>query len=236
MDYLILGLGIAFVPTALACAFLMTPKRAEAALRRSAFHLREAQRVANLGSWELDLVEGRLEWSDQVFRIFEIDSERFGASYQAFLALVHPDDREAVDGAYRRSVAEGQPYEIVHRLLMPDGRVKHVRERCETFYGDDGRPLRSVVTVQDISEQRRLEDGNRLLAAIVEASDDAVIGASLEGSVISWNRAAERIYGYSADEIVGQPVMHLCPPDRREEVRNIIARVGQGEHFEVSWQ
>jgi len=210
----------------------ITPrKQAEEALRRSAFHLREAQRVANLGSWELDLAEGRLEWSDQVYRIFEIDPEQFGASYEAFLALVHPDDREAVDEAYRRSVAERLPYEIVHRLLMPDGRLKYVCERCETFYGDDGRPLRSVGTVQDISEQRRLEDGSRLLAAIVEASDDAIIGASLEGIVISWNRAAERIYGYSAGEIVGQPVIRLCPTDRREEARNLLTRVGQGEHF-----
>ncbi len=133
-------------------------KRAEAALRDSEARLMEAQRIAHIGSWELNPLENRLTWSDEIFRIFEIDPQQFGASYDAFLALVHPDDRATVHRAYHDSLTHRQPYSLVHRLLMPDGRIKFVREQCETSYDASGRPLRSLGTVQDITEQKRAED------------------------------------------------------------------------------
>ncbi|MCS6291670.1 MAG: PAS domain S-box protein, partial [Nitrospira sp.] len=133
-------------------------KRAEQALRESQTRLTEAQRIAHIGSWELNLPENRLTWSEEVYRIFEVDPRRFGGSYEAFLKLVHPDDRDLVDLAYRKSVAARTPYNVVHRLLLPDGRMKFVRERCETFYTQDGQPLRSLGTIQDITEQKRTEE------------------------------------------------------------------------------
>ena len=87
-------------------------KRTEEALRRSQESLQEAQRLALLGSWELDLVANALTWSAEIYRIFEIDPARFEASYQAFLNGIHPDDRDAVDAAYTASVQNGSPYEI----------------------------------------------------------------------------------------------------------------------------
>jgi len=118
-------------------------KHAHQQLRESEARLQESQRIARIGSWELDLRTNRLHWSDEIFRMFEVDAARFGVSYEAFLAVVHPDDREAVDRSYTESVRTGAPYVITHRLLFPDGRVKYVQERGETFRDDDGRPLRS---------------------------------------------------------------------------------------------
>lgn len=133
-------------------------KQAEEALRNSEARLMEAQRIAHIGSWELDLTQNRLTWSDEIYRIFEIDPPRFGASYEAFLALVHPHDRDLVHGAYQQSLATREAYTVVHRLLMPDGRIKFVREQCETTYGPDGRPIRSLGTIQDITQQKRAEE------------------------------------------------------------------------------
>jgi PAS domain S-box-containing protein len=133
-------------------------KRAERLLNDERERLRDAQRIAKLGSWELDLVTNSLVWSEEIFQIFEIDTSRFGASYEAFLEAIHPDDRAAVDTAYRESVASRALYEIVHRLLMPDGRLKWVQERGQTYYDAAGRPLRSVGTVQDITERKRNEE------------------------------------------------------------------------------
>ncbi|MBA3848812.1 MAG: hypothetical protein C0502_02305 [Opitutus sp.] len=133
-------------------------KRAEAALRASEERLNEAQRIARLGSWELDLTGNKLHWSDEIFRLFEIDPARFGASYEAFLNAVHPDDHAAVNAAYTGSLRDRRPYRITHRLLMPDGRVKHVEEQCETDFAPDGTPLRSRGTVQDVTEQVRAEE------------------------------------------------------------------------------
>ncbi|MDP1633652.1 MAG: PAS domain-containing protein, partial [Gallionellaceae bacterium] len=145
-------------------------KQAEEELRRSEHGLAEAQRIAHLGSWELDLLSNVLHWSGEIYRIFEIDPVKFGASYEAFLNAIHPDDREMVNKAYADSLATRMPYDIVHRLQMKDGRIKYVNERCETYYGADGKPLRSVGTVHDITERKLDEEAllrlNRELHAI----------------------------------------------------------------------
>ncbi len=132
-------------------------KQIEEALRRRDRQLVEAERIGQMGSWELDLLTNRFEWSDEIFRILEIDPTRFGASYKTFLNLVHPDDRQAVDQAYTNSVRNPLPYQITHRLLLADGRVKWLDERGETFYDDDGRALRSVGSVLDITARKQAE-------------------------------------------------------------------------------
>ena len=136
-------------------------KIAEELLQRSEERLRTAQQVAHIGSWELDLERNSLNWSDEIFRIFEIDPARFEASYEAFLNAVHPDDRDMVNKAYTTSVEERTTYAIEHRLLMPDGRIKFVREICRTNYDDAGKPVLSLGTVQDITEQRLAQESLR---------------------------------------------------------------------------
>lgn len=139
----------------------------EDALRKSEARLTLAQRIAHIGNWELDLASNRLWWSDEIFRIFEVDSSSFDASYEAFLAVIHPDDREMVNSAYLNSLQNKTPYDIEHRLLLQDGRIKYVHERCETVYGRAGEPLRSVGTVQDISDRKRLKlEGTDMLRRI----------------------------------------------------------------------
>ncbi|HEX5338805.1 MAG TPA: PAS domain S-box protein, partial [Gallionella sp.] len=133
----------------------------EQVLRESYESLSEAQRISHVGNWELDLTNGALVWSDEIYRIFEIDPAQFDASYDAFLNAIHPDDREAVSLAYTESLERRVPYEIEHRLLFADGRIKHVHERCETHYDLDGKPVRSLGTVQDITARKQAEEALR---------------------------------------------------------------------------
>ncbi len=125
----------------------------------------EAQRLSHIGSWELDLRNNNLEWSEEIYRIFEIDADKFTACYEIFLETIHPDDRDRVNQAYLDSVDKHQIYEIEHRLLMNDGRIKHVIEHGETEYDEEGKPLRSIGTVQDITERKRTEDAIKNIAA-----------------------------------------------------------------------
>ena len=149
------GCTIGYVGT---IADISDRKQVEKTLRDRDRQLREAQRIARFGSWELDWTHNRMAWSEELFRIFEVDTRQLKPSYTLLKSIVHPDDRTLVETAYTCSVRDRQPYDIEYRLLFSKGRVKHVQDRCETFYDEaTGRPLRSVCTIQDITEQKQAE-------------------------------------------------------------------------------
>ncbi len=132
-------------------------KKVELEKEKSKAALAEAQEIAKLGNWELDIKKSSLTWSDEVFRIFEIDPEDFTASYENFEETVHPEDRERVNRDYEDSVKNKTDFEIEHRLLMRDGRIKYVVEKGYTTYNNRGAPVRSIGTVQDITDRKLIE-------------------------------------------------------------------------------
>ena len=147
LSLLLLGFGAVIVRDQ------RTLARSQRALAHSEAGLKEAEQLAGLGSWNYDLDSGRLQWSDEVYRIFEVDPAQVQPSFERFLEWVHPDDRTLVQQTFESSVQERRPYNVVHRLLLPSGRVKYVRERGMTKY-DGERPVRSLGTVLDITEVR----------------------------------------------------------------------------------
>jgi PAS domain S-box-containing protein len=175
--------------------------------------LHEAQHIAKLGSWDLDLASGKLIWSDEIFNLFEINKSDFGASYEAFLNAVHPNDRDAVNLAHTRSLESHLPYEITLRLLMSDGRIKWVHEHCTSDFDEDGTHLRSRGTVQDITELRQAEDAVQesflRTQTILDNVMDGIITINERGDVESFNQSAEKIFGYQADEVIGRNVKML---------------------------
>ncbi len=184
-------------------------------LRESETRLNEAQRSARIGNWELDLVSNRLYWSDEIYRIFEIDKATFGANYAAFLNAIHPEDRERVNKAYTDSLVDHQPYDIIHRLQFADGRIRYVRERCETRFDAEGSPVCSMGTVQDVTDQKLAEDTLReseaRFRAVAYTASDAIITADSLENIVGWNRGAEIMFGYSEAEIMGQQLTVLMP-------------------------
>ncbi|HNF24037.1 MAG TPA: response regulator, partial [Leptospiraceae bacterium] len=153
-------------------------------LLRAVNDLNETQRQAKLGRWELDLGNDILLWSPGIFDIFEIDPEVFPATYEGFLHFVHPEDRDTVNKAYYKSLETKERYEIVHRLLMDDGRVKWVREECSTNFDESGKPLRSVGTIQDITVLKQaellLKDAKEKAEAASRAKSEFVANMSHE--------------------------------------------------------
>ncbi len=133
-------------------------KRTEEAIRSNEGQLKEAQRIAHIGSWELNIRTGELKWSDEIYRMFGMKPQEFCATYEGFLDTIHPDDRDFVNRAYTDSLKYRNPYNIIHRLLRRDGSIKIVHERCETVYDENGTPIRSMGTVQDITERKLAEN------------------------------------------------------------------------------
>lgn len=142
---------------AIRAAYEMERSIIDEELRKSEGMLKEAQKLTHMGHWDLDLGSNKLYWSEEIFRIFEVEKGKYEPSYDAFLDIIHPDDREFVNKTYTESVKVREPYDIAHRLLMKDGTLKYVNEKCRTEYDDNGNPLRSIGTVQDITAAKEAE-------------------------------------------------------------------------------
>lgn len=178
-------------------------KQAELELQRNRDLLNEAQRLGQLGSWELNLVSGELRWTDEIYRIFDLDPAQFSPTYENFLNVIHPDDRDKVNRAYTQSLDNRQPYDIEHRLLLADGRIKWVRERCSSEFDAAGKPLRSVGAVQDITGQHLVAEQLRIAATTFE-TQEAICITDPQANILRVNRAFQDITGYTPDEVLGR--------------------------------
>lgn len=188
-------------------------KRVEADLRRHEEMLNEAQQLVHLGSWDLDLVANSLFWSDETFRIFEVEPVSRNVDYETFISRVHPEDREIVDHAYSAALTDKTDYNIIHRLQFPDGRVKWVHERCGTFYDPAGKPLRSIGTVQDITEFKQEKDARTRFATILEETPDMVGITDSGGRTLFLNKAGRRLMELDEIEDIGHLEIADYHPD-----------------------
>lgn len=133
-------------------------KEIELALKQGIQRLNEAQRIAKVGSWEVDLPSNKLIGSDELFRIFEISPHQLDISYEALIQVIHPEDRETVRCAYRAFLKDKENHVLNYRLLFADGRIKHVHEQCESQCDVMGNPIVLFGTVQDVTERVHAEE------------------------------------------------------------------------------
>lgn len=177
-------------------------KRAELALLQSEHSLAEAQRIAHLGNWEWDIASGGLRWSDEIYRIFGLSPQQFDATYAAFLERVHPDDRQLVSTAVEAALQQRTPYSIDHRIVLPDGRLRHVHEQGEVSFDAAGQPLRMLGTVQDITQQKEAELAmqrlNRALRTISRCNEVLVHARSEAGLLQQMCDTIVRVGGLQA--------------------------------------
>ena len=175
-----------------------------AQLRRSEAQMARAQRIAHVGSWELDVVRDELTWSDEVYRIFGRDRETFEPSFNAFMACVVEEDRKDVLTAQERALAGREALNITHRITRPDGTVRWVHELGELESGDDEQALLLTGVVMDITERHENERHMRLQQAALESAANSIAITDHEGRLLWVNPAFATSYGYEEEELTGK--------------------------------
>ncbi|QGT78688.1 diguanylate cyclase [Guyparkeria halophila] len=184
--------------------------------------LEQAQWIARLGSWESDGPNGEIRWSDQVYDIFGVSPESFRPTHESFMALVHPADRDRVAEAAEHSFATGAPYVIEHRILRPDGQVRHVLERGVVETGADCRE-RMIGTVQDVSEQRALAESRLESEAIIESAHEAIFVCDTEGLVQRCNASFRRLVGVDETQSTSLHVQTIFASTARDDAVDLPA-------------
>jgi PAS domain S-box-containing protein len=195
----------------------------EGALRRSNLEAseRQAQRVAHVGNWELDLFRNSMIWSAEQFRLLGMAPENCSPSWELLLSCVHPEDRPAVIEWIRTVQATHESGRLNFRLLLPSNRVRVLHSRADVVLDETGRTVRVVGISQDITERQHAEDLIRAselkFRSVTQSVGEAIISADRRGHIILWNRAAETIFGYAEDEVLGRHLSLIMPERYRAE-------------------
>jgi PAS domain S-box-containing protein len=220
---------------------------AERALRASEERYRSAMTLGRMGSWEVDFVKGIRYWTPEGMALFGINLTEglghVGGEMDELRQSIHPDDRHLL-ARYHALANTQDSFPAEYRIVKADGKVSWLSGYGRVLDRQaDGKAHRVIHIATDITERKQVEAALgesqqrlRWSASIVESSDDAIVSKNLDGIITSWNRGAERVFGYTAEEAVGQPITIVIPHDRLDEERSILTRIRRGEridHFET---
>jgi PAS domain S-box-containing protein len=203
-------------------------KRAEEALRQNQERYALAQRAANIGSWDWDISAGDLHWSDQIEPMFGFARGEFVATYDGFLRSVHPDDRQYVVDSVNACVNEGEDYDIEHRIIWPDGTVRWVSETGDVIRDEEGKAIRMLGVVQDITGRKRAEEEIGSLAKFPSENPNPVLRITEDCVVLYANEASSTLLGHW-----GTQVGECLPNEWRERILDILAS-GASQEVEVN--
>jgi PAS domain S-box-containing protein len=212
--------------------------QAEAALIRSEERLRLSQRYAHIGTWDWDITTGAVYWSEEIGHLFGYGETVPETTFENFLGVIHPDDRQRVIDAVNACVERDIPYEIEHRVVWPDGSVRWLLERGGVTRSADGEPLRMLGIVQDITERKQaaksLTESEELFREFAENTEEVFWVRDLRSNrMIYASPAYENIWGRSCTALLANPLDFLdaVHPDDLNSVREGILHQQRGEYF-----
>ncbi|HEY4829408.1 MAG TPA: EAL domain-containing protein [Solirubrobacteraceae bacterium] len=186
------------------------------------------EQSAGFGSFELDLKTGEARYSPGLRRILGVPDE-LALTSGLILERVHPEDREVVEQALERAGREREPLTFEVRVQRLDGAERIVRAHGEAVTSANGDPIRVVGTLQDVTEEAEAHAARDLLSYVVQSTGDAIITKSRDGTITSWNRGAEQLYGYSAEEAIGLASGLTETPARAGEWQKLLKTVFSGQ-------
>ena len=189
--------------------------------------LRLATEGTRLATWDLDLQTSNIIHSARLAEIFGHDGSLI-ITHQALRRQIHPDDlHTVVEKAFEEAI-KTSIYYYEARIIWPDNSVHWIRTQGKIIYNENNVAIRMIGTLLDITEGKINEQEVARLAAIVQSSSDAIISIKLNGTITSWNSAAEKMFGYNANEIIDKPIATIIPPNQMCEEIEILSQIGKG--------
>lgn len=224
-------------------------RKSESELRRSESRLNQIQQIARLGQWEFDFKNSTLTWSEGIYSIFNEDPKKFKVTYKSFLGLIHPEDRNFVDGSFTQSVMKKRQFNISFRLFLKDKSVKHVISICKNYYNDSGKPVRSLGTIQDITNlvkvREELKGSEENFRELFDNMSNGVCIYEVVESGKNFifkdiNKAGEEITNVTKSGILGKSIYEVRPNIEEfglVDVFNRVWKTGKSEiHDEKFYQ
>ncbi len=198
-------------------------------LTSSEVDLREAQRIAHLGSWSWDIATGNITWSDEVYRIFGFKPREFPANLDFFIGKIHPDDRGFVQDSINATLTEKKLYKINYRIILPNNDEKILSARGAVSYDEAGNAINMTGTVQDITELKRAEEelkaSEKKYMTLFDNSTDAIYIVNSDGNFIEVNDVASSTLGYTKEELLSMTPEDLERQPMMDVFENVFARV-----------
>jgi PAS domain S-box-containing protein len=205
-------------------------KLTEERLREGTERLQLALAAGQLGDWSWNAATDVVTFGKATAEMFGLPP-RSTITWTKLRELIHEEDREKARIAVEEALVSHSDYELEYRVLR-GAECRWIAAHGRGVYSPEGAVLGMIGVLQDVSERRTAEQLRSRLAAVVESSDDAIISMNLDTVITTWNKGAEKMFGYSAEEIVWQSINKLLPGDRQHEEGIIIARIVRGEQVE----
>lgn len=197
--------------------------------------LRLATEGVGLATWDLDLPANKLVYSPRLAEIFGHDG-RGKYTLTDLRSQFHTSDlHDIVEPAFEQAL-KTSVYFYEARVNWPDKSVRWIRTQGKVIYDEEKKPVRLLGTIQDITIEKQQSENTARLAAIVQSSEDAIVSKTTKGIITSWNPGAEKLFGYTSDEMIGESITKIIPADRINEEPQIIKRLLKGEivdHFDT---
>jgi PAS domain S-box-containing protein len=195
--------------------------------------VRLATDVAGIGTWDLNLQNNELIWSDSTCRIFGIAPNEFNNDIQDFFAIVHPDDLNDLIAAYEGHISNHEKqYDFNHRIIRKDGRIRWVREAGQVQLDDESRPQRMIGIVVDITEtivHNSQNDKSHVYQSLFNNQNHvAVIEFDASLNIVDWNGGAEALFGISKSEAIGKSAYEVLLPPNDEKTEKCVREVHNG--------
>ncbi|UCF15901.1 MAG: PAS domain S-box protein [Phycisphaerales bacterium] len=204
-------------------------KVVEMSLRESQTNLALAQQIAHVGSWEWNLETGEVAWSDETYRLFGFDLGQVEPTFEFFLKIVHPEDREFVRRASERAASEGQKYHLEFRIIRPDGVERVLDARGQVLRDSQGKPFRMLGAAQDITERRRVENALRQsegkYRTLVESAGESIASVDEDGVFLFMNTTGAERLGGKPEDYIGKRMWDLFPQEIADRQMASVRRV-----------